>query len=270
MKEDFLLSTGASVSFYPAKTSAPKGFLLYFHGGGFVYGSRHDIPKTLLNLFFEQNYALLAVDYLLSPNSSLAEIIDTTWSNFLELKASFIKNHPYLLCGRSAGGDLMLTLTKKIIDENLPLPESLINFYGYTDLNFINENRETEQPPLSQVQLPPIELTKKVWDDPHFNRYLYYIYAIQQRQLPKVYDIQSKDLADFALTAEELQYFPPIFSTASTTDKEVPFRYSKALKKVPNSKFVAVYDLPHDFLKSTEDPQVQKVLSQLRSWLGNQ
>ena len=31
------------------------------------------------------------------------------------------------------------------------MPESLINFYGYTDLAFIETSRQTTQPPLSGV-----------------------------------------------------------------------------------------------------------------------
>ena len=52
-------------------------------------------------------------------------------------------------------------------------------------------------------------------------------------------------------------------------DEEVPFRYSKALKKIPDSKFIAVYDLPHDFLKETDDDQVQMVFSRLNTWLND-
>ena len=85
----------------------------------------------------------------------------------------------------------------------------------------------------------------------------------------EVYGISSNQLTDYALPAEELQLFPPVFSTASSTDEEVPFRYSKALKKIPDSKFIAVYDLPHDFLKETDDDQVQMVFSRLNTWLND-
>ena len=163
----------------------------------------------------------------------------------------------------------MMALTKKIIAEKLPMPESLINFYGYTDLAFIEASRQTTQPPLSESLLPKIELTEKVWDDPQFQRYLFYIYALQQQKLTEVYGISSNQLTDYALPAEELQLFPPVFSTASSTDEEVPFRYSKALKKIPDSKFIAVYDLPHDFLKETDDDQVQMVFSRLNTWLND-
>ena len=41
----------------------------------------------------------------------------------------------------------------------------------------------------------------------------------------------------------------------AVTDEEVPFRYSKALKKIPDSKFIAVYGTMHDFLKETDHDQ---------------
>jgi acetyl esterase/lipase len=266
MKTDYSLSTGATVSLYP--TTEEEAYLLYFHGGGFVYGSRQDIPSPLIDLFHEHNYTILSMDYLLAPNSSLSEIIDTAWENFLELKEKIIKDRPYRICGRSAGGYLMLALTKRILAAGLAMPESLINFYGYTDFAFITTSRQSNQPPLAESLLPKIELKEKVWDDPQFQRYLFYIYALQQQTLTEVYGIFSDRLADYALTAEELQHFPPVFSTASSTDEEVPFRYSKALKKIPGSKFTAVYDLPHDFLKETDNEQVQMVFARLSVWLN--
>lgn len=94
MKTDFLLSTGASVSLYPADSIEQESYLIYLHGGGFVYGSRQDIPKPLIELFHEHNYTILSMDYLLAPNSSLSEIIAATWENFLELKSESNQGAP--------------------------------------------------------------------------------------------------------------------------------------------------------------------------------
>ena len=52
----------------------------------------------------------------------------------------------------------------------------------------------------------------------------------------------------YALSDETLKTFPPCFSTASVSDEEVPFRYSKKsdgpFLRVP---FKVVYYLEHDF-----------------------
>ena len=47
MKKEWQLTTGASVSLYPAS----EKYVIYFHGGGFVYGTRQDIPASLIALF---------------------------------------------------------------------------------------------------------------------------------------------------------------------------------------------------------------------------
>ena len=54
MKKEWQLTTGASVSLYPAS----EKYVIYFHGGGFVYGTRQDIPASLIALFQEQQYSV--------------------------------------------------------------------------------------------------------------------------------------------------------------------------------------------------------------------
>ena len=103
------------------------------------------------------------------------------------------------------------------------MPESLINFYGYTDLAFI----EALVRRLNHHCLSPfcqkIELTEKVWDDPQFQRYLFYIYALQQQKLTEVYGISSNQLTDYALPAEELQLFPPVLVQPAVPMKKSHF-----------------------------------------------
>ena len=103
------------------------------------------------------------------------------------------------------------------------MPESLINFLWLYRLSFHWNFSSDDSTTIVWVLLPKIELTEKVWDDPQFQRYLFYIYALQQQKLTEVYGISSNQLTDYALPAEELQLFPPVFSTASSTDEEVPF-----------------------------------------------
>ncbi len=99
--------------------------------------SRHS--ASLIALFQEQQYSV-SVDYLSAPNSSLAEILALNWQNFQELQATVLKDNPFCLCGRSAGGYLMLALTQQLLKEQQRLPEKLVNFYGYTDLSLLKTN----------------------------------------------------------------------------------------------------------------------------------
>lgn len=161
----------------------------------------------------------------------------------------------------------MMKLTEKLFEKKGPLPMRIINFYGYTDFSFIFKERRLSERTIQKQEIEAISVIGEVWDDPTFSRYLLYVYGVQQSLLGNFYQLTPKTSESFAIREEQLRSFPPVFSTASTTDTEVPFTYSKNLKLIPNSKFIPVYDLPHDFLKETENLQVAKVIQQLDKWL---
>ncbi len=88
------------------------------------------------------------------------------------------------------------------------MPEKLVNFYGYTDLSFIENKRVLQQPLLSKEQVPSLDQTEIVWDDPQFQRYLPYVYWIQQQELTTIYGLTAEALSDYAIDPELLAQFP--------------------------------------------------------------
>lgn len=267
MNETLTLDSGGTVSI--ARPEIPvKGAVIYFHGGGFVYGSKSDLPQALQNIFLNKGYTVLAIDYLLTPNSSLADSLVQMQSTLGELQEKEIKDLPFSFCGRSAGGFAANYLIKQLIEHNKTLPEQLIHFYGYSDLAFINNSRELTDTTVTQEMISSIDQNQPVWDDPLLQRYLLYVYGVQQQKLSEFYQVNPENFDQFTIEKSMLQQFPRTFSSASTTDEEVPFKYSKQLKRlISECKFVPVYNLEHDFLKRTEDEQVEKVLDSLKEWL---
>ena len=140
MNEILTLTSGGTATIIRPAVPAEK-YLLYFHGGGFVYGSKNDLPQALSAVFLNAGYTILAVDYLLAPNHSLQEILTQNEQTFAELNAAIIKDQPFSFCGRSAGGYAMLALTQHLLANKQQLPERVINFYGYYDLAFTNDPR---------------------------------------------------------------------------------------------------------------------------------
>ncbi len=263
LKRTITLANGAQVDCYPAESE--QKIVIYFHGGGLIYGSKNDLPSGLKDTFLAKGYTVLAVDYLLAPNSSLPEILTALEETFYLLKDSLIGNHRFGFCGRSAGGYLMLLLTKKLFAKQLS-PDFLVNFYGYTDLSFIHEERKLLPLTIEKEQVAAIDLEAPVWDDPLLSRFLLYHYAVQQNLLKDFYGINA--LEEFTISDSDLQQFPRTFSSCSTSDKEVPFSYSKKIgRTIPNSSFKPVYYLDHDFLKEIDKPEVQKILQALQDWL---
>lgn len=267
MSETISLDSGGTVSVARAEKPV-KGVVIYFHGGGFVYGSKNDLPQKLQNIFLDKGYTVLAIDYLLTPNTSLQDSLSQMQQTLVELQEKEIKDLPFSFCGRSAGGFAMMYLTKQLLQQNKTLPEQLIHFYGYSDLAFINNPRELADMTVTKEMIASTELEQPVWDDPLLQRYLLYIYGVQQQKLADFYQVSKENSEQFAIEKSILQQFPRTFSSASTTDEEIPFKYSKQLKRlIPDCKFFPVYNLEHDFLKHPEDEQVEKVLDKLAEWL---
>lgn len=95
MSENITLDSGGTVAVARPEASA-KGAVIYIHGGGFVYGSKSDLPQALQNVFLNKGYIMLAIDYLLTPNSSLIDSLNQMQQTLEELQEKEIKDLPLL------------------------------------------------------------------------------------------------------------------------------------------------------------------------------
>ena len=254
---------------YPSTPTST--ILIYFHGGGLIYGTRNDLPSALTNIFLKKQIEVIALDYPLAPNSSLSKILETTFQSFKELYKKVIEPHNfnYILCGRSAGGFIMFWLANQILKLiQIKKPTKIINFYGYYDLKDANRAKKLSTMTISKELIQSIDTKNFIHDDSALSRYLLYLYLAEQGDLLKAYGVNENEVSKYSITIDELKNFPPIFSAASTTDKEVPFSYSKSLKQLSQyNVFYPLYYLNHDFLKEINNPQVQKVLKSLANWI---
>lgn len=267
MKRQIHLTNGSEATIFTPLTKMAPRYILYFHGGGLVYGSKADLSENLLRLFLERGYTVISFDYLLAPNSSLFEIFSQLKQTWQEIENTIIQGAPFSFCGRSAGSYLMLLLTKWLQKERQVLPHQLINFYGYYDLKFITLPRRLTSEVITEEMIQGINQKTPVWDDPFMQRYLLYLYGVSHQLLNQFYGLTTANQVEFELTLADLTNLPPVFSTASTGDNEVPFKYSKILARQNTAgKFFPVYYLPHDFLKEA-DSAVTNVLQALKEWL---
>ena len=99
----------------------PKAAVVYFHGGGLLYGSRADLPKLHKETLTRAGYAIWACDYPLAPACHLREIMEAinesiAW--YCEHGAEHLGHPlPYFLWGRSAGAYLALLAGAEITEE---------------------------------------------------------------------------------------------------------------------------------------------------------
>ena len=110
-----------------------KAAILYFHGGGLLYGTREDLPELHINTITNAGYAILSYDYPLAPVSTLEVIhkdVCDSVHNYLTHAEFYVGSKlPYFLWGRSAGAYLCLLAAAK--GDFFVNPHGIISYYGY-------------------------------------------------------------------------------------------------------------------------------------------
>lgn len=279
IKQNFLYSKldelDLSMTFYsnPNDTSV-KATLLYFHGGGLLYGTRDDLPESYCELLVENGYNLLTVDYPLAPEVKLPTIMNC----LIEAVDWFLKNHQtvlgldssdYFLFGRSAGGFLAYLLSAR---HSLPEQKGLISFYGYYDLT----NPAFSQPSSYYNQFPKIApMTAQAMIQPKpiaavsiNERFSLYLSGRQFGNWLSYLVNTPSEKETFSLSDTELAKLPPVFLAHSSADQDVPVELSRdASNKIPNVTYEEVEKLPHDFDGDITKSEGLQVYSALIAWL---
>jgi acetyl esterase len=128
---------------YSPRKKHTKKSILYFHGGGYAFGSintHHNIVQYYSSYLGADIYSL---NYSLSPENKYPKALNeavTAYSWMLDNVSNEIS-----VCGDSAGGHLAASLTNKLTKESLTLPCSQLliypmispkcNFNSYKDLS---------------------------------------------------------------------------------------------------------------------------------------
>ncbi|SDH97155.1 alpha/beta hydrolase [Propionivibrio dicarboxylicus] len=271
-------TTGIDVplSLYRSATPHRRTTILYLHGGGLVYGTRHDLPPCHLDAFLHAGYDVLAPDYPLAPESNL----DTILATMIELIAAGIArrdprfpldNPDYVLFGRSAGAYLALTLCQALNERGIPGPKAIISLYGYARLDdpaFLTPSKHYSSfPSLSPQEVERIVGHTPVTDGDINTRFALYVTARQQGSWIGMLCGDAPP-ARYSLDAAQLATFPPTFLAAATMDPDVPYRMSKSLSRtIPGARLMTVYGETHDFDRDTRDPTGASVYAEIMSWL---
>jgi acetyl esterase len=120
---------GVPVRVYrPGDTTAPV--LVYFHGGGWVYGGRATHHGLCAALAYTSGCVVCSVDYRLAPEHRFPAAIDDAWT-----ATTWIAKHPEEVGGRpgelavggdSAGGNLAAICARRARDAGLPVALQLL------------------------------------------------------------------------------------------------------------------------------------------------
>lgn len=271
------LLTSASFDKYVTvytETAVPvKGRILYFHGGGLLYGSRKDLPKGHIETLTGAGYEIFAFDYPLAPAAGLPEILEDVcasinWvcsanenripehSDTLSVTAADAKEPlPYFLWGRSSGAYLCLIAAAS--GELHTLPKGILSYYGYgflcDDWFCTPSSYYRTLPPVDASCLKAIPQTVHA-DGPLDTHYSVYVYARQTgswKQL--IYKGREKFFfLNYSLRA--CSSLPcPVFAAHSTGDTDVPYsEFLELCSRYGALRFIAPGKV-HDFDRDPEN-----------------
>ncbi len=141
--------------------------ILYFHGGGYVFGSTNTHRALAAALSKRVGLPVCLVEYRLAPEHPFPAAIDDAIAAYAALT-----DRPVILGGDSAGGGLAFALLADILRRDLPRPLGAFGFSPFTDLTFsgasISDNAEKEvMLPVSRIgEISEAYLNGAAADDP--------------------------------------------------------------------------------------------------------
>lgn len=262
------------VDVHPCATKA-KGVVVYYHGGGLIYGSGRDLPQEYVQAIIQDGYHLVCMNYLLAPESPLPDIQESVYQGLL-----WVLSHrsewfgdakcPYILFGRSAGAFLAISLAYEMQQKGGDMPAALWLFYGYHHLNHADFQAPSPYyqilPHITPELLPSVERAQLCCQASVEQRYLLYVYARQQGSWPNV--LQAPEGAGVPHGA--LAQLPPTFLTASTSDQDVPYVFSQIMHvSMPKSFFLPVYGLEHDYDRNPQRLESQTLYQKVLGWTND-
>ncbi|WP_043677062.1 alpha/beta hydrolase [Streptomyces xylophagus] len=126
--------------------SGPRaGTILYFHGGGWVYGSPESALTLTGHLVAKTGFGAYSVDYRLAPEHPFPAAIEDTLSAYRALLDSGQDPTAIVFAGDSAGGGLAITTCLAARDAGLPLPAAVVTFSPGLDATRTGRSMDTKK-----------------------------------------------------------------------------------------------------------------------------
>ncbi|MFI6053232.1 alpha/beta hydrolase [Streptomyces violascens] len=123
---------------------ARSGTILYFHGGGFVFGSPETTLSLTGNLVAKTGCRAYSLDYRLAPEHPFPAAIEDTLGAYRALLDSGEDPSAIVFAGDSAGGGLTVTTCLAARDANLPLPAAIVAFSAGLDATRTGESMDAK------------------------------------------------------------------------------------------------------------------------------
>ncbi len=133
----FVRHEGASVPIHGVWLEPPGAdgpVLLYFHGGGFVFGSLRTHGNLIGGLARAARARTFALEYRLGPEHPTPAALEDALSAYRYLLSEGIPASRIVVAGESAGGTLVLNTLLTLRDRGEPLPAAAVAICPWVDL----------------------------------------------------------------------------------------------------------------------------------------
>ena len=109
--------------------------ILYFHGGGYCFGSAEARRPLVAEIAKAAGARALVIDYRLAPEHPFPAALDDAISAYRWLLGNGTTPQGIVLVGDSAGGGLALSACMALRDGGAPLPAAVVGLSPWTDLS---------------------------------------------------------------------------------------------------------------------------------------
>jgi acetyl esterase/lipase len=144
--------------YLPTTVLRPKMTLLYFHGGGYVFGNPGTHRQFIARLVDATQAGAVAPRYRLAPEHRYPAAVDDALEVYRTLLDTGIEPGSIVVAGDSAGGGLATALLVRLRSIGMPMPAGAMLFSPYVDLTHrsasIKANARTDYLPLSELDHP--------------------------------------------------------------------------------------------------------------------
>lgn len=115
---------GTRIKYFIPSSAQSNKVIIYFHGGGFVWGSPESYENICKLLAKKCGAKVLSVDYKLAPEYKFpiaihesVQLCDYILTNGIQEKVDIKNNDEFIFCGDSAGGNLVAIMTHELIEK---------------------------------------------------------------------------------------------------------------------------------------------------------
>lgn len=265
------INTELQPKMYRNKKGNLKGNIFYFHGGGFLFGSKEDLPQYHIDRITQAGYDIYSFDYPLAPETKFPEIVASTMG-CIEAYAKKVAK-PYFLWGRSAGAYLCLLIASKGLGRK---PKGIVSYYGYgfLTLDWYDKPNDfyLQYPPVDKDLAESLINENVVYSYPVHPRFLLYLYSRQKGNwLEYIWDGSKEEfLKEYSLKDSDFNHYPPVLLAHGIGDNDVPYEESKKLsERIKNSKFISFNADIHDFDRDESDKNTKELLDRTIKFLDD-